>query len=614
MTQEILNPVTLPEDLNPAEQRLADCLKEGQPCTVGDGSRPETRIEAGHDCNVIRERVLCFFIFGGNEEHPTRGSAIELYGAYIPREEYIIDIHFTRIPYGLIFSNCLFTGKMHLIGVECAELDLTGSRLEEGLIATGLKTTGSVFLGRSFFSENTTQEFYAGQAVQLSGARIDGDLDCGGGKFCNPDGGALIADGLKAGGDVLLSNGFSAEGEVRLIGASVGGDLDCTEGQFSSQTERALIADRLTAKGNVFFSHKFSAKGEVRLSGASIGGDLACVSGKISAQVDGLALSAEGLTTGGSVSLSDGFTVTGEVRFPSANIGQDFECKDGKLHNPGKNTLNASGIKIRGNLLWGNIEHEKSFVDLSYASAAVLKDNQNAWGSFEVDLRGFTYDHFDNFGEVRIRLDNWLNKRPEGTKFSPLPYEQAAKTLFGMGHIDHAREILLEKERQQTKNLRWGPRRIARLVLRDWLAGYGYRIRRTFGAIVFFVAVGWVAFYCIDKSERMVPHQPAVLSNVMYQEMTIAKITKPKAMVGKLFPDYPEFNALLYSVDVFIPFFALHQEPYWYPKPLDDDPLYLRLLALWYWIEIAAGWVLTSLLLLSITGLLRPRQESGTSR
>ena len=37
----------------------------------------------------------------------------------------------------------------------------------------------------------------------------------------------------------------------------------------------------------------------------------------------------------------------------------------------------------------------------------------------------------------------------------------------------------------------------------------------------------------------------------------------------------------------------------------------LWLLTLWYWFEVAMGWILTSMLLLSITGLLRPRQSSS---
>ena len=152
------------------------------------------------------------------------------------------------------------------------------------------------------------------------------------------------------------------------------------------------------------------------------------------------------------------------------------------------------------------------------------------------------------------------------------------------------------------------------------------------------------------------------------------------------FPDeYPEFNPLIFSLDVFIPFFALHQEPFWAPTSAHDDNFWMflfqlafffwfslrivmffawlfrrwrrvredntfnvwvaagmavvlleffiaaatgvahilfgaesvlwlinwRLLTIWYWLEIIAGWVLTSLFLLSVSSLLRPRESSG---
>ena len=118
----------------------------------------------------------------------------------------------------------------------------------------------------------------------------------------------------------------------------------------------------------------------------------------------------------------------------------------------------------------------------------------------------------------------------------------------------------------------------------------------------------------------MVPHQPVVLAHADYKAETIPPCAefkcpperRPTTVVKRLFPDYPEFNALVYSADVFIPFFALHQEPYWYPNPSDSDrEVLLRILPLWYWLEIGAGWILTSLFLLSVTGVLRPRQSSG---
>ena len=204
--------------------------------------------------------------------------------------------------------------------------------------------------------------------------------------------------------------------------------------------------------------------------------------------------------------------------------------------------------------------------------------------------------------------------------FSPLPYEQAAKVLFGMGHTSEAREILLEKERLQTKDKR--TKQPLKFLRQLWnvFAGYGYRLRYTTAWIAFFVFSGALLFHCADESGRMVPHQPIVLTNLEYN-LELSRATgdgqcrdgaKPTEVVARLLPDYPKFNALVYSADVFIPFFALHQEQYWYPKPREmDRGFVLWILPFWYWLEIGFGWILTSLFLLSATGLLRPRQSSG---
>jgi hypothetical protein len=61
--------------------------------------------------------------------------------------------------------------------------------------------------------------------VHLLGANLGGDLDCRGGTFNSPGEMALAANGLNAGGNVFLDDGFSADGLVVLNGASVKGQL-----------------------------------------------------------------------------------------------------------------------------------------------------------------------------------------------------------------------------------------------------------------------------------------------------------------------------------------------------------------------------------------------------
>ena len=200
------------------------------------------------------------------------------------------------------------------------------------------------------------------------------------------------------------------------------------------------------------------------------------------------------------------------------------------------------------------------------------------------------------------RID-WLDNRPDGIKFSPLPYEQAAKVLFGMGRASDAREILLKKERLQTKNGKnpW----LQRFGRRLWnvFAGYGYRLRYTLGWMAFIIYVGTSVFLDADLQRRIVPHQPVVLANSTYQS-AICKGAHPTEFVPIMFSGYPKFNQFWFSVDIFIPLFNLHQETHWHPAR--DERGGFPWLTLWYWFEIVAGWILTSLFLLSITGLLRP--------
>ena len=301
------------------------------------------------------------------------------------------------------------------------------------LVADGLTTKGDVSLNETFSAEGV---------VRLFSASIGGGLFCKGGKFYNPQGYALVADRLTTKGNVSLGDGFSAKGEVRLPGANVGRNLDCANGEFYNPGGKALLADGLMTKGEVNLSGNFFAKGEVRLPGAKIGGNLSCKGGKFH-NSKGYALAVDGMTTKGEVNFTDGFFAEGEVRLPSANIGGNLCCVGGKFHNPDKRALNVQGSNISGNLLWRKTTCAGN-VNLGYARADVLVDDSNSWESCKIVLDGFTYNRFANPMDASFRID-WLANRPDGIKFSPLSYEQAAKVLFGMGRASDAREILLKK-------------------------------------------------------------------------------------------------------------------------------------------------------------------------
>ena len=574
MTQAILNPVDLWSllPLLPAEVKFASCLAAGKPYEVGNGDLPRIPIIHGNSANVVRPEVIRFFAYGGDaDKHPVRGPAIQLQGAWICGKQ-PLDLTHANIPYALLFGNCHFADSVRMEHAGCAALNLVGSHLAKGLEADGLTTKGSVFLCEGFSAEGE---------VRLLGANIGGNLECGGGEFHNPDGRALVADGLTAKGSVFLRKGFFAEGEVRMVGANIAGQLSCTGGKFvnqSSETSKpAFVAER---------------------------------------------------------------------------------------------------IEIRGALGWKNVRGN-GVVNLGDAKAGVLADDLDSWEPFKFVLDGFTYGQFAGPTDAKSRV-KWLGNRPsqlpsgKPLPFSPLPYEQAAKVLFRMGHARDAREILLEKEREVTKREKWWRRPLRWLW--DEFAGYGYRLRRTVGWSLATVVVGCGVFSHASDIGGIVPHQPAILASGEYQQARQGGFAEMESVREK-FSEYPEFNPLVFSADVFIPLFALHQEPFWYPvagsenilawlaasqhalalaiggallalwlftaleEELRSRPrlakrwkrlprqvcsLVLRAVVVlsfyalglesprhWYWLEIGAGWILTSLFLLSVTGFLRPRQSSG---
>ena len=610
MTQAVLNhPVDLRSllPLLPAEQKFARRLGEGKPCEVGNGKLPalDNRGESGDAANVVRAEVIRFFAYGGDEKHPVQGAAIQLWGAWICGEE-PLDLMHADIPYALGFFHCHFAVEVNMRHAKCEALYLEGSRLTKGVAANGLKTKGNVHLRDGFSAKG---------AVRLLGADIGGQLDCTGGKFHNRGGKALIADQLTAKSGVFLSGGFFAEGAVRLLGADIGGQLNCTGGKFHNQGGKALIADQLTAKGGVFLSGGFSAKGDVRLTGANIGGHLTCMGGE--------------------------------------------------FHNPDGFALIAEHAKIGDGLHWRGMKGE-GVVNLSSAKAGVLEDDLDSWKPFKVVLDGFTYGQFAGLmsptdADLRLKwLANRPSKLPDGTplSFSPLPYEQAAKVLFGMGHDDDAWEILLEKERirmrqekesggtfspvaheaaanvlfamgrgREARDTLWEkedlltkrgdfPRwwKFGRRVW-DFLAGYGYRPwKRTFTHSLAVILFGAAVFAFADYHGNIVPTHPVVTLSEDYKaKVAPAGDLRPTRAVP---PEYPAFNPVVFSLDVFTPSAVFHQEDSWGPRFGGGDWLspevgVLWLLTGWYWFQVAAGWVLVPLFLLSLTGLLRPRQSSG---
>ena len=596
MTGEIRNPAKLSTDLNPAEKEFARCLQLGKICNLG-GKNPPRPLRQSPDVNVIRAEKIREFIIGKDAIPRPADTPIWICGAWITGD---LIMDFASITAPLYFRNCHFDSAVSMAYAECPSIIMDGSRLCKGAVLDGIRIRGILSMRSHSYGCFVSQD-----RVILVGARIDGDLTCRGGHFSSDCGIAIVAERARIGGNVFLSGireiakRFIANGDVRLNGSKIEGDVDCSYGSFQAGKECALI-----------------------LVNADIQGNVQCTNSQFLVQ-DKKSFGGDRMRVGGECCIGKGFLAGGITQLNGARIDGDLNCSEG-VFNGG---LSAENVIVVGSVFLRKITG-RGVATFSSAKAGTLVDDDGLWRPFEVILDGFQYAKLVGDGtptDPASRI-KWLKRRPQRLPFSPLPYEQAAKVLRAMGKDIDAWDIEREKRRLERaeqhpgnafKISGWRPLWGQTI---DALTDFVYRPWKTIRWAIAIVCVSALLFNFANKSGRIVPHQPIVVTDSGYKMRVFPRCVefqcpperRPTNVVQCLFPDYPEFNALVYSVDVFIPFFALHQEPYWYPNPSDaDQEILLRILLVWYWLEIIAGWILTSLFLLSVTGLLRPRQSSG---
>ena len=118
--------------------------------------------------------------------------------------------------------NCTLEEDVMLRDCTLPALYMTGTHLPK-LDAQRLQCNGPLHLRAGF---------QATGLVDLTGATIDGQLACAGGKFL-AKGMALNCDAISVGAAVFLRTGFEAQGEVNLVGAKIGrADWTVTGGKF----------------------------------------------------------------------------------------------------------------------------------------------------------------------------------------------------------------------------------------------------------------------------------------------------------------------------------------------------------------------------------------------
>ena len=135
-------------------------------------------------------------------------------GAWITEK---LDLDGAVIPVPLVLEKCTLVKDVSLHACTIPALYLSGSHLP-ALIAQHLICQGSRYLRHGFRAMGK---------VDLTGAKVTGQLDCSGGKFSAEDV-ALDSSAITVGADVFLDGGFEAQGTINLIRADISENLDLT--------------------------------------------------------------------------------------------------------------------------------------------------------------------------------------------------------------------------------------------------------------------------------------------------------------------------------------------------------------------------------------------------
>jgi hypothetical protein len=559
-TLKDLLPEKLKPGLTPAEEKLLEAAQQGSVADFKSGDQekdnPENSEKWGPE-RTLRAEFLHWLCTNPEATPRIHSSGVAVLGAKITG---LLDFTAATLHHPLVISESALKDII-LAYAETHLLNFTGSSIGS-LFADGLSVKGSIIL----------EKVKSHHEVRLLGAEISSQLACVGATFENPGGRAFSADSLSVKGNLSLA-GVTTQGEVRLLGAYIGGQFDCNGASFKNPGGKAFNADNISVKTDIFFS-KVIAEGEVQFVNADIGGQFDCIGASIE-NSQGIAFSGEGFTVKGNISLKN-ITAKGEVRLPGAKIRGQLDCKEAIFEKPEGGAFIADNIEI-AQVFFFNMRKPKGRLSLMHAKVGVLADLEESWPEKDkLLLDGFEYGKLsgpDTPQTAKKRLE-WLRLQPEKF-FSLQPYEQLAKVFRNAGRESDAKAVLIAKYndlRKYGKLGRWD-------WFRNWFfgitIGHGYQTWRVLLIIFAFWLIGSGLFYWADGLGVMQP-------------------TKEHF--------FPSFNAMVYSLDAFVPFINLHQEDFWLP---DASRPYGWWFQLYFWIHILAGWVFSTLAALSLTGLIR---------
>jgi hypothetical protein len=373
-------------------------------------------------------------------------------------------------------------GNLILDRVSATSIDLRGAHVAGVLSLDGAILTnpnGATLSGGALTVEqgmSCDHGFLSNGSIILYGARMPQGLSFIGAKLENATGWALDAQGMHVGqalffgSSISCPEGFIADGGLRLNDVRVDGFVSFWGGHIKPHKELGYAIGGLgmTISLNLLMSEGFIAEGVVNLTNVRVANEID-FGGALLSNPQGDALVAERLVVGDAVLCINGFSARGKVSLADSKIGGSLDFTGALLDEPAGNMVNLRGMSAR--TLIARPAKSPGRIDLRHASVVVLDDNPAAWPA-ELLLRNFTYERMehDPSASLSTRL-SWLQKDVEG--YIPQPYEQLVFAYRQAGREEAARKVAIAK--------RWQQRQVLYPLGKIWnwllylTVGYGYR-------------------------------------------------------------------------------------------------------------------------------------------
>lgn len=647
--------------LSPLERRMVRTLSKGEEFVVGDGCLPVPLGAGGFPRDrILRSDRVTAFLKGRVEGTDPIETRIRIRGAAIVGK---LDLVRLGLPKDLRLSHCALNdidlqdaviGGLHLTGSHCDRLNtenahiggsillnkgfasrrglhLVGTKVQgrlsckgasiEGVNDIAVNANGVVVGGDVYLSDR----FTATGSVRFPGAEIGGVFNLGGAVIRNGAGTALSINGTRIAGSVYLDKGFRALGVVRLPGAEVGGQLIVADAVLTNRAGPAISAQSLSVSDDVEF-RAASIHGAVDFTGAHLHRSVEFKSGQYfysdDPTVPATAIKFDAAHIGRSVKLDPSIEVQGQVRFASTKIDGDLRIELGSLFCPKETdgteppAVYLSRATVGGTFYWNPASAPSGGVDITSVVTSVFEDRGNWPVMGGIRASGFSFGRFSTKTDVSASTRiAWLSaQRPVDLKadFKPQPWRMTVRALRDMGHDQDANRVLIEMGDVWRSSQPWGARRLWDAFKSTFL-GYGHRPWPLFVTIVAYLMVGWLVFAGGYSKGVILPDIPPVYASADYNTCLgtepIETPDRVEACLDDLFPEYMSFHAFVFSLDTFIPLVDLHQESAWEPRDHPDAWFGGMGYRIYYWLHIAFGWILTTLAVVVLSGVVKPKED-----